>query len=72
MPIGIWGGHKKPSDLNEFLRPLVNDIDTVINNGIVINGYRLDIQIRTFLLDSPARSFLKGFKSNLNYLFIRV
>lgn len=61
MAIGIWSGNQKPSDLNEYLEPLVDDINAVARDGIIINGYRLDIEIRSFLCDSPARSFLKGF-----------
>lgn len=60
MLIGLWNGHGKPSILNEFLLPFVNDINKVIREGIIINGYRIDISIRCFLCDSPARSFLKG------------
>ncbi|XP_055325814.1 uncharacterized protein LOC129579676 [Sitodiplosis mosellana] len=60
MVIGIWSGIGKPKDLTDFLQPLVSDIDTVIRNGVMINEYRIDIVIRCFLCDSPARSFIKG------------
>lgn len=60
MAIGVWSGNGKPSDLNTYLRPFVEDIDTVTRDGIIINGFRLDVKIRSFLCDSPARSFLKG------------
>lgn len=58
--IGIWSGVGKPKNLTEFLLPLVNDINILIREGISINGYRIDSTIRSFLCDSPARSFLKG------------
>lgn len=61
MVIGIWSGVGKPKNLNEFLEPLCIDIDAVIKDGIIINGNRLDVEIRCFICDSPARSFLKGF-----------
>lgn len=60
MIIGLWCGRGKPNDLNEFLLALINDINTVVRDGIKINGYRIDVSIRCFLCDSPARSFLKG------------
>lgn len=60
MPIGIWGGYGKPTDLNEYLKSFVAEIDAVTKHGVIINGYRLDVQIRSFLCDAPARSFLKG------------
>lgn len=58
--IGMWCGNGKPNDVNEYLRRLVENINDVIKNGIVINGYLLEATIRCFLGDSPARSFLKG------------
>lgn len=60
MVIGIWCGVGKPKSLNDFLRPLVNDINAIIAHGAIINDHRLDIEIRCFICDSPARSFLKG------------
>lgn len=60
MIIGLWSGKGKPSILNEFLQPFVNDINKVTREGVIINGYRIDVSIRCFLCDSPARSFLKG------------
>lgn len=35
MVIGLWNGNGKPSILNEFLLPFVNDIGKVIREGIV-------------------------------------
>lgn len=64
MIIAIWSGISKPNNLNDFLQPLVNEINEVVQNGITINGYRIEVLIRAFLCDSPARSFLKGFFKN--------
>lgn len=61
MVIGIWCGQKKPSNLNEFLLPLFNEIQTVTKDDISINGFRLNVKIRLFLGDAPATAFLKGF-----------
>lgn len=60
MAIGIWGGNGKPSNVNDYLRFFVDDIDAVTKTGIIINDYRLDVKIRSFLCDAPARSFIKG------------
>lgn len=61
MVIGIWCGESKPSNLNEFLLPLFNEIQTVTCNGISVNGFKLDVKIRIFVGDAPAIAFLKGF-----------
>lgn len=60
LVIGIWSGIGKPNDLTNFLQPLVNELNEVTLNGVMINCYRIDIIVRCFLCDSPARSFLKG------------
>lgn len=62
MVIGVWCGNGKPENLNEFLGPFANDIETVTKDGVIINEkFRLDITIRCLVCDAPARSFLKGF-----------
>lgn len=60
MVIAIWSGIGKPANLNDFLQPFVDEINFITMNGITINCYRIDVCIRSFLLDSPARSYLKG------------
>lgn len=58
--VAIWCGDGKPKDLNEFLNPFVDEMNEILNFGIIINGYRIHIESIKFLADSPARSFLKG------------
>lgn len=57
---GVWCGFGKPIDVNEYLMPFVQEMNAVAKNGVMINGYRLDVNIRALICDSPARSFLKG------------
>lgn len=59
--IGIWCGVGKPIDVNEFLLPFVNEMNAIARSGVIINGHRLDVGIRSVICDSPARSFVKGF-----------
>lgn len=60
MVIAIWCGIGKPKNLNEYLNPLVNEINDIMDTGVLINEYRLDIKHISFICDSPARSDLKG------------
>lgn len=60
MVISIWCGRGKPI-LNEFLGPFVNEMNEILEHGIKINGFDLDVSIAFFVCDSPARAFLKGF-----------
>lgn len=58
--IAIWCGKGKPKDLDEFLSPLVNEINSIMQTGVDIKEYRIDIKNICFICDAPARSHLKG------------
>jgi len=36
--IGCYFGKTKPADANEFLQQFVNDINNLINKGVIYNG----------------------------------
>lgn len=58
--IAIWCGHTKPSPLNDYLDPFVDEINEILQNHIIINGYGLTVRIRCFICDTPARAYIKG------------
>lgn len=60
MVFGIWCGIGKPNNINEFLMPFVNEMNAVARDGVMINDFRLNVNIRCVICDSPARSLLKG------------
>lgn len=60
MVISIWCGRGKPI-LNEFLNPFVTELDEILQNGMQINGFNLNVSVLFFVCDSPARAFLKGY-----------
>ncbi|XP_076248013.1 uncharacterized protein LOC143187657 [Calliopsis andreniformis] len=65
--IGIYHGHEKPKNVNEFLNDFVHEAIHVINNGILINEQLYRIQIKTFVCDAPAKSFIKCVKGHTGY-----
>lgn len=58
--IGIWCGEGKPTAVNEFLGPFVNELLDLIREGITIDDRHFQIVVRAFICDSPARAFIKG------------
>uniref|UniRef100_A0A182VVM0 Transposase domain-containing protein n=1 Tax=Anopheles minimus TaxID=112268 RepID=A0A182VVM0_9DIPT len=60
MIIGIYSGKGKPSDINLFLNPFVDEMEDVLKHGVMINGHIISVSIRCFICDSPARAFIKG------------
>lgn len=68
MVIGIWAGESKPN-VNEYLLPLVNELKTILANGISINSRHVAIKLGQIICDTPARCFIKGCYYNLYWNF---
>lgn len=60
MAIGIFYGTSKPKNATEFLNPFIDELLPILETGLMINGYQVAVQVRCFVCDSPARSFIKG------------
>lgn len=60
MIIGMFHGKSKPKRVEEFLEPFVEEALPILISGILINGHQLNVKIRSFICDSPARAFIKG------------
>lgn len=60
MIISIWCGNQKPDDLTGYLKPFVDELNLLMENGISINGYHIGIVFRSCICDSPARATIKG------------
>lgn len=68
MAIGIFFGESKPNSVEYYLRPFVEEIKPILENGFEINGHKISVRIRCFICDSPARAFIKGlFKKNFPF-----
>lgn len=59
MVIGIWSGESKPP-LNEYLMPLIEELQFLLANGINCNSHHICIRIGHIIADTPARALLKG------------
>lgn len=58
--VAIWCGESKPSELNEFLSPFVIELKQLLQTGLSINEHHINIKIRCFICDTPARALIKG------------
>lgn len=59
MVVAIWSGEGKPTNCNDYLKPFVEEMNILLDDGISINGCKIQIAIRCFICDSPARAFIK-------------
>lgn len=72
--ISIFYGEEKPN-LEPFLRPFVEDLRDLMENGLIVNGFQITVTFRCFVCDTPARAHLKGisiFKFTVTNNFISI
>lgn len=58
--VGIYSGQGKPKDIESFLRSFVDELNDLISNGLYQSGRKLNIKMKCFIADSPARALLKS------------
>ena len=56
--IGIFHSYKKPVCANEYMLPFVNEMIQLQEKKINFRSRQYEVQIRSFICDAPARSFL--------------
>lgn len=65
--IGLYYGKKKAMDFNDFLWPFVQEVNDILENGIVYNGNVVTPKILNFVLDAQARTSAKAVKAVTGY-----
>ncbi|XP_040172692.1 uncharacterized protein LOC120905723 [Anopheles arabiensis] len=58
--VGNFLGESKPASVEEYLRPLVKELNGLMENGIQIANKLIEVRVGAFIADSPARAFIKG------------
>lgn len=75
FPIGIYWGHNKPSDSNIYIKDFVDEVKTLVQNGIdvdifnntILTTVHKNLVIDCFCCDMPAKSFLLKTKSHTGF-----
>lgn len=65
--IGLYWGHEKPQDSNEFLNEFVMETKNVLLNGISIDNKIKQIKIDGFCLDTPAKTYILKTKGHAGF-----
>lgn len=56
--IGTYLGKKKPSNVDLYLHDFILEVKYLRENGIMLHNRQLKFDIRAFVCDAPARSFM--------------
>uniref|UniRef100_A0A182PWN2 Uncharacterized protein n=1 Tax=Anopheles epiroticus TaxID=199890 RepID=A0A182PWN2_9DIPT len=56
LVLGIFCDVSKPDNVEDYLRPLVIDLNNVLDEGVVINKTKISISLHVIIADSPARA----------------
>jgi len=65
--VALYAGRRKPNSFNDFLQPFVDEMMTILENGVEIStGVRCRVKIHSFVCDAPARADVKRTK-HVNY-----
>lgn len=63
----IYCGTGKPPNLDAFLAPFVEEMQTLSTDGVLIKGRFVTVVLQAVICDAVARSFLKCIKSHNGY-----
>uniref|UniRef100_A0A182NGJ4 Uncharacterized protein n=1 Tax=Anopheles dirus TaxID=7168 RepID=A0A182NGJ4_9DIPT len=60
MIVGIYSGVSKPESNEPFLRPMVEEINSLRTSGLQLKDGMVNVYLRAIIADTPARAFVKG------------
>lgn len=65
--IGVYHGHSKPNDSNDFLHDFVVEITELIENGFMFDHTFYKVILHCIICDAPAKSFITKTKGHTGY-----
>ena len=65
--IAVYCGKEKPRSNKLYLEKFVNELNSLLSDGIHIDGKNFTVNVMCFICDRPARAFLKCIKGHTGY-----
>lgn len=66
--VGIYHSHlKKPDVVEEFLNPFVEEVLTILQNGMIVNTKVFTVTISQIICDAPAKAYILNVKGHMAY-----
>uniref|UniRef100_A0A182WAZ3 Uncharacterized protein n=1 Tax=Anopheles minimus TaxID=112268 RepID=A0A182WAZ3_9DIPT len=60
LMVGNFLGDSKPKSVEQYLRPLVTELNVLMANGGYVNDKLINVRVRAIIADAPSRAFIKG------------
>lgn len=67
FPAGIFFGKQKPVSAEEFLIHFIDELNSLIIEGILFRDKKIPVELKGIVCDAPARSFLTNTKGHTGY-----
>ena len=65
--VALYYGKRKPSSLDEYLKDFIDEYQILQENGITFGRCTLQVTLKAFICDAPARAFVKCIKGHTGY-----
>jgi len=65
--VGLYDGHEKSCDSNDYLKYFIEEARDLVINGIEINSSIKNVIIQTFCTDATAKSFIFKTKGHAGF-----
>jgi len=65
--VGAYFGSKKPSNVQEYLYPFIEELNQLLEHGLAIDDKIININMKGIIADAPARAFIKQIKGHTGY-----
>ncbi|MFZ2537712.1 MAG: hypothetical protein WAX04_02275 [Oscillospiraceae bacterium] len=65
--IAMYGGNKKPNNLEEFLGEFISELNNLESNGFLCEGCAYKINLHSFVCDAPARALFSAYFSDCEW-----
>jgi hypothetical protein len=62
--VAVFSGNSKPESADMLLKDVVAELSNLLQNGIEVNERMLNVKVKAFVCDTPARAFIKCIKGH--------
>lgn len=62
LPVAVYHGHSKPPSVHEFMQDFVQELQTLLTDGLSYANREIKFFVSAFIMDAPAKSFVLDIK----------